>query len=53
MNEHMIISRVEPIKHIERKVRRYNKKYQTDRQSFDVLKQRVKGVQSNENKYCV
>ena len=32
-NEHMSISRVEQLKHIERKVRRYHKKFQVDRQS--------------------
>ena len=32
--EHMSISRVEQMKHIESKVRRCNKKFQADRQSF-------------------
>ena len=36
MNEQMSISQVEQIKDIESKVRRYNKEFQADRQSFDV-----------------
>ena len=35
MNEHMSTSRVEQLKHIESKVRRYNKKFQAARQSFN------------------
>ena len=52
MNEHMGISRVGQMKHIESQARRYSKKYQADRQSFDAQLEGER-VSGHENKYCV
>ena len=46
MNEHMSTSRVEQLKHIESKVRRYHKKFQADRQSFVVGNRVWKGFRA-------
>ena len=43
MNEHKIISRVEHIKYIESKVRRYNKRFQADRWLLEVRTRVRKG----------
>ena len=52
MNEHMTTSRVEQMKHLESKVRRYHEKFKRVG-NRSMPEKGVKGVQSNENKYCV
>ena len=52
MNEHRGISRVGQMKRIESQARRYSKKYQADRQSFDAQLEGER-VSGHENKYCV
>ena len=53
MNKHMSISRVERIKHVGSKVIRYNKKFQTDRQSFDVWYVAWKGFEATRISICL
>ena len=48
MNEHMRTSRVEQLKHIESKVRRYNKKFQAARQSFNAQTEGERGSEQRE-----